>query len=247
MRILICLLFSIVAVDFVTAGCDINLRVKNETKYAIEFSKASPTRSKSFQVKIFLGEHGLYDKRFMYEPSLQIPLLVRWPANIPAGSVNKQLVQNLDFAPTMLDMAGVAVPQEMQGRSFKKLAVSENSQLWRDAIYYRYWMNRAHFNVPAHLGVRTSRYKLIYFYDNDRGPDGRTAVFGAKPNVREPFWELYDLVKDPQEMSNVIGDPAYIEKAWELLEKLIELREHNGDSRDRLDLQDAFERYRHSS
>ena len=190
----------------------------------------------------FLGEHGLYDKRFMYEPSLRIPLLVRWPANIPAGSVNKQLIQNLDFAPTMLDMAGLPAPGNMQGRSFKKLAVPENPQPWRDAIYYRYWMSRAHFNIPAHLGVRTGRYKLIYFYDNDRGPDGRTAVLGAKPNVREPFWELYDLEKDPQEMSNVIGDPAYVEKASELLEKLIELREHYGDNRDSLDLPEAFDR-----
>lgn len=190
----------------------------------------------------FLGEHGLYDKRFMYELSLRIPLLVRWPANIPAGSVNKQLIQNLDFAPTMLDMAGVAVPREMQGRSFKKLAVSENPPPWRDAIYYRYWMNRAHFNIPAHLGVRTGRYKLIYFYDNDRRPDGRGAVAGAKPNVREPFWELYDLEKDPREMNNVMGDPAYAEKASELLEKLIELREHYGDNRDGLDLHEAFER-----
>ena len=163
----------------------------------------------------FLGEHGLYGKRFMYEPSLRIPLLVRWPANIPAGSVNKQLIQNLDFAPTILDMAGLPAPGNMQGRSFKKLAVSENQQPWRDAIYYRYWMSRAHFNIPAHLGVRTGRYKLIYFYDNDRGPDGRAAVLGAKPNVREPFWELYDLEKDPQEINNVIGDPAYVKEASE--------------------------------
>ena len=189
----------------------------------------------------FLGEHGLYDKRLMYEPSFRIPLLVRWPAGVPAGSVNKQLIQNLDFAPTMLDLAGVAVPAEMQGRSFKKLAVSKDPQPWRDAIYYRYWMNRAHFNIPAHLGVRTERHKLIYFYDNDRGPDGRTLVLGAKPNVRDPFWELYDLEKDQQELDNVIADPARAEKASELLEKLIELRRRYGDNRDGLDLREAFE------
>ena len=91
------------------------------------------------------------------------------------------------------------------------------------------------------MRLRTDRYKLIYFYDNDRGPDGRTLVLGAKPNVREPFWELYDLDKDPKEMSNVIADPAYAETVSELLEKLIELRRRYGDNRDGLDLREAVE------
>ena len=178
----------------------------------------------------FLGEHGLYDKRFMYEETLRIPLLVRGPGRIPAGQTSEALVQNLDFAPTMLDWAGVDIPEAMQGRSFRPLAESRLPHDWRSTIYYRYWMNRAHFNVPAHLGVRTDRYKLIYFYDDPRGPDGRTQINGAQPNVGERFWELYDLKEDPNEMRNLYGQKAYDNVADQLKQQLLTLREQAGDA-----------------
>ena len=159
----------------------------------------------------------------MYEESLRIPLLMRWPDRVPAGSLSGHLVQNLDFAPTMLDFAGVEVPAEMQGRSLRPIALGSDPEDWRDAVYYRYWMNRAHFNVPAHLGIRTKRYKLIYFYDQDLG------VRGAKPGKLEPFWELYDLDKDPREMQNVFADPAYAETAASLRAQLARLCDKYGD------------------
>lgn len=184
----------------------------------------------------FLGEHGLYDKRFMYEPAFRIPLLVRWPEAIPAGGETEELVQNLDFAPTMLDAAGVRVPEDMQGKSFMPVAKGEVPGGWRDAIYYRYWMNRGHFNIPGHLGLRTKRYKLIYFYDSDRGPDGRTLVNGARPNVRDPFWEFYDLAEDPHEVNNLYGDSRYSDRIQRLKLRLGELRKQYGDDQDGLDL-----------
>lgn len=180
----------------------------------------------------FLGEHGLYDKRFMYEPAFRIPLVARWPAEIPAGTVAGDLVQNLDFAPTLLDAAGLAVPADMQGRSFLDIARGDVPADWRDAVYYRYWMNRAHFNIPSHLGIRTQRYKLIYFYDSDAGPDGRTLVKGARPNVRDPFWEFYDLREDPLEVRNAYEDAAHQQRIRGLKKRLAELRGLYGDDRD---------------
>ena len=186
----------------------------------------------------FLGEHGLYDKRFMYEPAFRVPLLVRWPAEVPPGGEPDELVQNLDFAPTLLNAAGAEIPADMQGRSFLPIAKGESPSDWRDALYYRYWMNRGHFNIPGHLGVRTNRYKLIYFYDSDRGPDGRTLVNGARPNVRDPFWEFYDLAEDPQEVNNLYEDSRYQNRIRALKQRLVELREQYSDNLDGLALGD---------
>ncbi len=186
----------------------------------------------------FLGEHGLYDKRFMYEPAFRIPLLVRWPAEIGPVTVVDELVQNLDFAPTLLNAAGLDIPSDMQGSSFLGLARGETPPAWREALYYRYWMNRAHFNVPAHLGVRTRRYKLIHFYDSPLGPDGETPVSGARPNVREPFWEFFDLEADPLEIRNLYDDPDHRRRVAELKGRLRELRAQYGDDQDGLNLAD---------
>lgn len=186
----------------------------------------------------FLGEHGLYDKRLMYEPAFRIPLLVRWPEKIPAGTVAGELVQNLDFAPTLLEAAGLSVPADMQGRSLLGIASGSAPSDWREAVYYRYWMNRAHFNIPAHLGVRTDRYKLIYFYDNDIGPDGEAVVKGARANLRDPFWEFYDLESDPLEVSNIYDDPSQQGRIEGLKQTIHELRKKYGDDRDGLKFTD---------
>ncbi|MCY4535659.1 MAG: sulfatase [Bryobacterales bacterium] len=186
----------------------------------------------------FLGEHGLYDKRLMYEPAFRIPLVARWPDRIPAGTESAELVQNLDFAPTLLEAAGLPVPADMQGRSFLGIAAGSTPSDWREAVYYRYWMNRAHFNIPAHLGVRTQRYKLIYFYDNDVGPDGKAAVKGARANVRDPFWELYDLESDPLEVSNIYDDPSQQGRIKALKQTIYELRKQYGDDGDGLKFSD---------
>src|SRR5690349_15407375 len=129
----------------------------------------------------FLGDHGWYDKRFMYEPSLRMPFIVKWPGVITAGSADSHLVQNLDLAQTFLEMAGVEQPKEMQGRSLVPLMRGESPADWRDAIYYHYYDYPAYHMVKPHLGVRTERYKLIQYYTLNE-------------------WELFDLEKDPREM-----------------------------------------------
>lgn len=159
----------------------------------------------------FLGEHGWFDKRWMYEESLRMPLLVRWPKHIPAGSVNRDLCQNLDFAETFLDAAGVPAPSEMQGRSLLPLMEGRTPADWRDAIYYHYYEFPAEHEVARHYGVRTARYKLIYFYQTDE-------------------WELYDLQKDADEMQSVYADPAYADVVADLKQHLAQLRTQYGES-----------------
>ncbi|WP_339756067.1 sulfatase [Algoriphagus aquimarinus] len=159
----------------------------------------------------YLGEHGWFDKRFMYEESFRTPLVMKFPKEIKPGATIKNLVQNLDFAPTFLDYAGLQVPKEMQGESFRKL-VSGESKEWRDAVYYTYYEYPAEHSVKRHNGVATDRYKLIHFYyDVDE-------------------WELYDLEKDPREMNNVYDNPEYAEVRETMHKKFEEVRTKYGDS-----------------
>lgn len=159
----------------------------------------------------YLGEHGWFDKRFMYRESFRTPLLVRWPAVITPGAKCEELVQNLDFAPTFLDAAGIKVPQEMQGMSLMPILKGESIN-WRDAVYYHYYEYPAVHMVKRHYGIATKKHKLIHFYhDVDQ-------------------WELYDLEKDPDEMKNVYDDPQYAPIVKELKEKLEQLRAKYGDS-----------------
>jgi arylsulfatase A-like enzyme len=137
----------------------------------------------------FLGDHGLYDKRFMYEPSIKMPFLARWPGVIKPGSVEAALAINPDFAPTFLDAAGLPVPADMQGRSLLPLMKGERPVDWRSSFYYRYYHDPGHHNTRAHYGVRTDTHKLIYFW-------------------RKRQWELYDLRRDPEELHNIYDEPA---------------------------------------
>jgi len=114
---------------------------------------------------MFLGDHGWFDKRFIYEESFQMPLVARYPPEIKEGSVIKDIVQNVDFAATMLDIAGLQVPSYMQGKSFRKVLQGETPEDWDQLAYHRYWMHRDPIhNAYAHYGVRDARYKLIYWY-----------------------------------------------------------------------------------
>lgn len=170
----------------------------------------------------YLGEHGWFDKRFMYEESLRTPLMVKYPKEIKPGTIVDGLVQNLDFAPTFLDYAGVDIPLDIQGKSFRDL-VKDGDEEWRDAIYYAYYEFPGEHRVKRHYGIRTDRYKLIHFYyDIDE-------------------WELYDLKNDAMEMNNLYGDIAFQEVQVQLHKKLTELRITYGDS-DELDQQN-LERY----
>jgi len=160
----------------------------------------------------YLGEHGWFDKRFMYRESLRSPLLVRYPKAIKAGSVSKEMVLNLDYAETFLDYAGVPVPGDMQGESFRPVLEGKTPRNWRKSMYYHYYEFPGAHQVKRHYGVRTKRYKLIHFYyDIDA-------------------WELYDLEKDPTEVNNVYDNPAYAEIVVELKAELAKLRKQYGDS-----------------
>lgn len=173
----------------------------------------------------FLGEHGYYDKRFMYEPCLTTPLIVRFPGHIKGGTVNaKDMVLNIDYGPTMLDYAGIAIPKEMQGRSFRSLLEGKTPDDWRKSMYYRYYMHLADHSVPAHYGVRTDRYTLIYFYGQPLGKSG------AKNTPTEPEWELFDRQKDPEQIRNVYSDPGYAPVVRELKTELERLRQEVGDN-----------------
>ena len=135
----------------------------------------------------YMGEHGWFDKRFMYEQSLRTPLIMKFPKRIKSETKVTQMVQNIDYAPTFLDLAGIKVPEAMQGRTLFPLLESEDAK-WRDAIYYHYYEFPNEHMVKKHYGVRTKRYKLIHFYDDiDQ-------------------WELYDLVNDPDEMNNIYNN-----------------------------------------
>jgi arylsulfatase A-like enzyme len=160
----------------------------------------------------YLGDHGWFDKRFMYEESLRMPLLVRHPKQIKAGSISDDIVLNLDFGPTFLDFAGVPVPTDMQGRSIRKILQGKTPQDWRTSMYYHYYEYPAVHSVKRHYGVRTKRYKLIHFYHD----------------IDE--WELYDLKKDPNEMKNVYSNPAYSDVVKELKAELKQLRKKYKDT-----------------
>ncbi len=152
----------------------------------------------------FLGDHGWFDKRLMYEESLRMPFLIRYPHLINAGSRSDSMVLNVDFAPTFCDLAGLATAAPMQGRSFAPILGGETPADWQTSMYYRYWMHRdGSHNVPAHYGIRTSTHKLIRYYND---PLGQPGANGPADPVE---WELYDLDADPLETVNVADHPSY--------------------------------------
>lgn len=167
----------------------------------------------------YLGEHGWFDKRFMYEQSYRTPLLIRWPGVVAPGSIDKDIVSNLDFAETFLDAAGITVPGDMQGKSLVPLLKGQKPADWRTEHYYHYYEYPAVHSVKRHYGISTDRYILIHFYyDNDE-------------------WELYDLQKDPDEMKNIYADPAYKQVREDLRVRLKEIRskyKENDDAENKL-------------
>lgn len=156
----------------------------------------------------YLGEHGLYDKRFMYEEGLRMPFLVRWPNEIQQGSTSEGMILNVDFAPTILEITGQAPLPETQGQSFASLLTGHTPDDWRNSMYYRYYYS--HFETEPHYGVRTYDHKLIYYDRIDQ-------------------WELYDLKEDPAEMVNLYNDPAYQTLAEDLKTELNRLQKELGD------------------
>ena len=161
----------------------------------------------------YLGDHGWYDKRWMYEESMRMPLIVRWPGVTEPGQVVDEMTQNLDFAQTFLAMAGIGAPEDMQGESLVPLLRGEKPADWRDALYYHYYEYPSVHMVPCHAGVRTDRFKLIHYYQFDE-------------------WEFFDLAKDPDELTNLFGSTDYTNEIMRMTLRLGELRERYADNSD---------------
>ncbi len=172
----------------------------------------------------FLGDHGWFDKRLMYEESLNMPFLMRYPRAIVPGTINDDVIVNVDFAPTLLELAGVDTPDHVQGRSFAPSLSGDTAADWPTSMYYRYWMHRdgAHL-CPAHYGVRTRSHKLICYYNDPLDQPG------ANGPIDPIEWELFDLDNDPLEVSNVIDDPTYGDILTELRTELARLQADLGD------------------
>lgn len=159
----------------------------------------------------YMGEHGWFDKRFMYEESLNTPLVMMLPKGFEARGTIDEMVQNIDYAPTFLELAGVEVPSDIQGKSLVPLLRGEHPSGWRDAIYYHFHEYPAEHAVKRHYGVRTDRYKLMHFYNDI------------------DVWELYDLQADPNELDNLYGRPGYEKITADLMKRLKELQEEYDD------------------
>ena len=156
----------------------------------------------------FLGEHGWFDKRWIFEESARTPLLVRWPGVTPKGAQNRDMVSVVDFAETFLEAAGLPIPADMQGRSLVPLLRGQTPPDWRKSFYYHYYEDGGEHNVAKHYGVITDRYKLVHFYDS-----------------QPAYWELYDLQKDPAEMRSVYGQPDYADAQKQVAGELARLRQ----------------------
>ncbi|MDB4508214.1 DUF4976 domain-containing protein, partial [Akkermansiaceae bacterium] len=158
----------------------------------------------------YIGDHGWFDKRWMYEESLKMPFIIKWPGVTKPGSKDQHLIQNLDYAPTFLEAAGTEIPADLQGKSLLPLLKGETPK-WRDSIYYHYYEYPSVHMIPMHNGIRTERHKLINFYNFDE-------------------WELYDLKTDPDELNNLYKDPAQASLITDLKKQLNGLVEHYGDT-----------------
>ena len=188
---------------------------------------------------MMLGEHDLQDKRWMYEESMRMPFIIRVPGMKNAGTHNDQLVCNVDFAPTLLSLAGEnETPRYMQGYDFSPILYGKKTKYTHEAIYYRYWMHMIHHDVPAHFGIRTKDYKLIFFYGRHYDPSRygeRTMVWEkwGESNLIEPTpaaFELYDMKNDPHETTNLANNPKYAKVLADLKQQLLALKAKVGDS-----------------
>ncbi|TWU57148.1 sulfatase family protein [Rubripirellula reticaptiva] len=168
----------------------------------------------------WLGEKDFQDKRWAYDPSERMPFIVRYPKAIPAGIRSDAIIENVDFPAMMMDFAGAEIPASVQGQSFRSICETGKEPAdWKQATYYRYWMHMAHHDNPGEMAIRTKTHKLIFFYGCDYAGGDQTP----------PAWELYDMIKDPEELNNVYDDAAYTTIRDELKSQFAALRKHVGD------------------
>ncbi len=183
----------------------------------------------------FLGEHGFFDKRLIYEESLRMPFVIRYPKEIKGGQRIDDIILNIDFAALFADYAGIPKPDFVEGQSFRKNLKGETPSDWRSSMYYRYWLHLV--DRPGHFGIRNNRYKLAFFYGQPLD------MTGAQQQVTKPAWEFYDLEKDPNELHNAYNDPEYGQIISDMKMELRRLRNRVGDTdKNRPIMQDIFER-----
>ena len=180
---------------------------------------------------MMLGEHDFIDKRWMYDESMRMPFIVRYPKLVKPASVNTDLINNTDFAPTMLELAGAKAPPQMQGHSFAAALEGKPLANWRTATYYRYWMHLMHHDNPAHFGLRTADYKLIFYYGQpeDESSNGKLTMpwkkgTSYKIEPTQAAWEFYDLRNDPREMRNEYANSKYTAVIRDLKSQLKQMR-----------------------
>lgn len=169
----------------------------------------------------FLGEHGFFDKRLMYEESLRMPFVIRYPKEIKGGQRINDIILNIDFAALMADYAGIKKPDYIQGRSFRENVKGNTLKDWRNQMYYRYWLH--HPDRPAHFGIRSARYKLVFFYGQNLG------MKGTSKKTTLPDWEFYDLEQDPNELHNAYDESDYQKLIVEMKSALVKERQKYGD------------------
>ncbi len=156
-----------------------------------------------------------------------MPFIVRYPEYVAQGSTSDAIINNVDFTPTLLAMAGVQAPDFMQGDNFLDIIKGETPASWKTSTYYRYWMHMTHHDNPAHYGIRTKDYKLIFYYGLPLD------AIGALKTPTQPGWELYDLRTDPQELRNVYSNPRYADVVLRLKQELLDLKSDIGDTDDK--------------
>ena len=171
----------------------------------------------------FLGEHGWFDKRLIFEESMHMPFVIRYPKEIKAASRNSDLIENVDFSALLADYANIPYPKDMQGHSFRENLKGNTPTDWRTYAYYRYWQHQP--DRPGHFGIRGKRYKLAFYYG--KGLKGKNH---AEPNENTRFWDFYDLEKDPKELQNAYKDPMYKDIIMKMKDDLIKKREALGDT-----------------
>jgi arylsulfatase A-like enzyme len=211
--------------DYIRCGAGINDNIGRLIDYLRETGQLENTVIiYTSDQGYFLGEHGFFDKRFIYEQSLRMPFVISYPKEFKSGTRNKDIVLNIDFPSLFLDYAGLKQPAKMQGRSFRDNLKGKTPSNWRKDMYYRYWANEP--ARPAHFGIRTDQYKLALFYGQSRTKIARDSMSYA------PGWEFYDLKKDPSENHNAVADPEYQQIVKKLKERLRTMKAELGNEKE---------------
>ncbi len=209
--------------DFIRSGAAIDDNIGKLLNYLDENNLAENTIViYTADQGYFLGEHGFFDKRMMYEEALRMPFVIRYPKEIPAGKRLDDMILNIDFPALFIDYAEVEPLPKSQGHSFRTNLQGQTPKDWRKSMYYRYWLHQT--VRPAHLGIRTDFHKLIFYYGQPLG------LPGAQSETTEPVWELYDLTKDPEENYNVYGTPMYEQIEENLKKELLKIKKEVGDT-----------------